>query len=346
MIVWQAINWGVVAMSRGLQAILLVGGTMIAATGAFAQTNPVKAGVEAWSNGDYKTAVADWRGPAASGDADAEFNMGQAYKLGRGVSADPARALDWYRKAALQGHFQAEDNYGLLLFQGGRLAEAVPWLEKSAMRGEPRAELVLGTMLFNGDGGQAKDWPRAYALMTRASDAGLPQATQTLADMDKYIPEGQRKQGLALAQKYEAAARRPQLPPEVTSPSVPAIRTTPMPPSQVDSSGPGASYPRPGTTPATPHHAETPAAKPVPAKPASHGGWRVQLGAFSTEARARALWESLSPKVPTLRGGQPYLVHAGSVTRLQAGAFSSAGEAERACVEVKRAGNPCLTVAP
>jgi len=324
----------------------------LSASAAFAQTNPVKAGVDAWSNGDYKAAIADWQGPAQHGDADAEFNMGQAYKLGRGVPADPAKALDWYRKAALQGHFQAEDNYGLLLFQNGHLAEAVPWLEKSVSRGEPRAELILGTMLFNGDGGQAKDWPRAYALITRASDAGLPQATQTLADMDKYIPEAQRKQGLALAQKYEAAARRPQLPPEVTAPSPSSIRTTPVPPSQVAANnGPGASYPRPDNAPTTPRHAETPPpAKPAPARPAPspavHGGWRVQLGAFSTEARARALWETLSPKVPSLRGGQPYLVHAGPVTRLQAGAFASGAEAERACAEVKRAANACLTVAP
>ena len=337
---------------RGFSAMLLAGGTMLAASAAFAQTNPVKAGVDAWSNGDYKAAIADWQGAAARGDADAEFNMGQAYKLGRGVPADSAKALDWYRKAALQGHFQAEDNYGLMLFQAGRLGEAVPWLEKSASRGEPRAELILGTMLFNGDGGQAKDWPRAYALITRASDAGLPQATQTLADMDKYIPEAQRKQGLALAQKYEAVARRPQLPPEVTAPSASPIRTTPVPPSQVAANnGPGASYPRPGTAPATPHHAETTSpAKPAPAKPSSapaaHGGWRVQLGAFSSEARARSLWEKLSPKVPSLRGGQPYLVHAGSITRLQAGAFASAAEAERACAEVKRASNACLTVAP
>jgi hypothetical protein len=58
------------------------------------------------------------------------------------------------------------------------------------------------------------------------------------------------------------------------------------------------------------------------------------------------LWEKLSPKVPSLSGGQPYLVHAGAVTRLQAGSFASSGDAARACAEVKRAGNACLPVAP
>lgn len=32
----------------------------------------VKAGVDAWQRGDYKKALAEWRGPAAKGDADAD----------------------------------------------------------------------------------------------------------------------------------------------------------------------------------------------------------------------------------------------------------------------------------
>ena len=85
-------------------AAALAGG--LAATPAFAD---VKAGVEAWSRGDYPAAVAQWRAPAAAGDADAQFNMGQAYKLGRGVPVDLAMAESWYRKAAVQGHAQAEE---------------------------------------------------------------------------------------------------------------------------------------------------------------------------------------------------------------------------------------------
>jgi cell division septation protein DedD len=87
------------------------------------------------------------------------------------------------------------------------------------------------------------------------------------------------------------------------------------------------------------------AARPAPGHPGG-GGWRVQLGAFSSEANARHLWESLNPHVPSLRGGHPYLVHAGAVTRLQAGSFASSAEAAQACAEVKRAGNACLPVAP
>ena len=220
------------------------------ATPAMADT---KAGVDAWNRGDYKTAVDEWRKAAIAGDADAQFNLGQAYKLGRGVPVDLPMAESWYRKAALQGHAQAEDNYGLALFQDGKRADAVPWLEKSVARGEPRAELVLGTMLFNGDGIE-RDWVRAYALMTRSSGAGLPQGSQTLAEMDKYIPAEQRQQGIELAHKMDAQiASNTNYAPEVAGggPGGPAIMTTDLPPSSAAGpiyGQPGAPYPAPGKT--------------------------------------------------------------------------------------------------
>ena len=325
-------QWKSTALAASLLALGMAGA-------AWGQSNPVKQGVDAWGKGDYKAAIKDWQGPAAKGDADAQFNLGQAYRLGKGVPADKARAEDWYRKAAEQGHFQAQDNYGRMLFDRGERAQAAPWLEKSAARGDPRGELILGTMLFNGDGGLAKDWPRAYALIVRASDSGLSQASQTRAEMDKYIPEAQRKQGLTLARQYAADAQRPPLPPAITA--APAIKTTPVPPSTV-AAVPGASYPKPGGK-ASPPPAK-PAPKPAPA--AHNGAWRIQLGAFSTEARAKSLWRTISPKVTTLRSSQPYYVKAGAIVRLQAGGFASSADAARACAEVKRAGGQCLPVAP
>jgi TPR repeat protein len=217
------------------------------ATPAVADT---KAGVDAWNRGDYHAAVDEWRKAAIAGDPDAQFNLGQAYKLGRGVPVDLPMAESWYRKAALQGHAQAEDNYGLALFQDGKRAEAVPWLEKSVARGEPRAELVLGTMLFNGDG-VTRDWVRAYALMTRSSGAGLPQGSQTLAEMDKYIPADQRQQGVELARKMDAqVARNGNYASEITGGGDGrSITPTDVPPSSMTGPSyvqPGAPYPAPG----------------------------------------------------------------------------------------------------
>src|SRR5262249_41356987 len=106
-----------------LRNSLLASALLAAATGASAD---VKAGVDAWSRGAYARAVTEWKGPADRGDADAQFNLAQAYKLGRGVKVDLARAEELFGKAAAQGHLQAADNFGLLLFQRGERARAMP----------------------------------------------------------------------------------------------------------------------------------------------------------------------------------------------------------------------------
>lgn len=302
-----------------------------------APANVVKSGVDAWARGEYKKAVDLWRAPAVAGDADAQFNLGQAYKLGRGVPTDLGLAEEWYRKAAVQGHRQAEDNYGLALFQNNKRSDAVKWLEKSVARGEPRSQFVLGTMLFNGDVVQ-KDWVRAYALMVRANSTGLPQAGATLAQMDRYIGLQERQQGLALARQYESGTAVASAATAGTVASVdvppPAARPAPTQP-----------QPRPSPRAVTPPPPKPVAARPATPKPATpaparkDGGWRVQLGAFRDAGNARDQWGKAAGSLP---GAQPYYVKAGAVTRLLAGPYGSSAEAARACAAVKRAGIACL----
>ncbi len=476
----------------------------------------VKAGVDAWERGDFATAVSQWRPMAVRGDADAQFNLAQAYRFGRGVPADMKQAEEWYRRAAGQGHLQAEDNLGLIMFQNGDTRNAMPIIERSANRGEARAQYVLGTSLFNGDNGQ-KDWPRAYAYMTRASASGLSRASSALAQMDQFIPLDQRQKGLVMARQLEATAAQsrfaqvapsvapaaapapvkvgasyparqsypapqpypapqsypaqqtypapqaypqsypapqpmpqsvpmpgasdpytdspavavadtqdrmpqstgkrskiktstrsalpspkrssrrqvpaePQELPQVGSPgenddwqaqttqrpvAAPAYPTAPYPgdpaasyPQQSypqqnypQTNYPPVPYPEPIATPpprrvAAPAVVRKPAPAPRPAavvrpqmraaapaaRPASSGGYRIQLGAFSNQAGADVMWKSLRGRVASLSTKQPYLVRAGNITRLQAGGYASRADAERACSSVRSSGNSCLVV--
>ena len=75
----------------------------------------VKAGIEAWQRADYAAAVAIWRPLAEKGDADAAFNLGQAYRLGRGVPTNLGAAQTWFERAANKGHVDAQATLGLLL---------------------------------------------------------------------------------------------------------------------------------------------------------------------------------------------------------------------------------------
>ncbi|MFC4291926.1 SPOR domain-containing protein [Sphingorhabdus arenilitoris] len=318
----------------------------------------VKAGVDAWTQGDYNGAVKEWREPALKGDADAQFNLGQAYKMGRGVPTDLNIALDWYRKAATQGHLQASDSYGHLLHYQGKIAESLPYLQASAARGEPRAQYLLGTELFNGVHIQ-KDWVRAYALMTRASSAGMAPASRSLAQMDQYIPLPDRQKGTVLAGELERQAGKIRAQqtagfPINTAPVPPTGRPVDVPPSVASpSSEPGfpSSIPAaPSTGPVTsaPVAAagvkKVPVAAPAPTPVAASGAWRIQLGAFSKESSATGLWTSLESRVSDLASLQPYLKAAGSVTRLQAGPFATRGAADAMCEKVKAAGQACIAV--
>lgn len=309
----------------------------------------VKAGVDAWQQGDYARAVAQWRPLATAGDGDAQFNLGQAYKLGRGVPVDLPIAMEWFRKAAAQGHQRASDNYGLLMFQQGRRGDAMPYIRKSAERDEPRAQYIMGTAMFNGDLAP-KDWVMAYALMTRAAAAGLEQATASLASMDKYIPAEQRQKGLALAarmaQDKGGAAEPPATPKPAPVREKPrTITSAPLPPSSVAPPEVRAA-PKPAPVAPPPKPAPSPSAPTAPPKAFAaagpSGAWRVQLGAFRDEPRAKALWSEVMGKVAFAASYQPYLVRGGDVTRLQAGPLRTEDDASRLCARLRTAGYACL----
>ena len=257
----------------------------------------VRAGIEAWQRADYRAAVAIWRPLAEGGDADAQFNLGQAYRLGRGVPLDLAGARIWFERAARTGHLDAETTLGLLTFQNGDRVQGLKWLKQAADQGEPRALLVYGTALYNGDG-VAQDRVLGYAYVSRAAAQGLQPAQETLAQLDQLMPVADRQKGIALAK-----AKAKQAPP-------PSSRPKPAKAASVTT-----------TAPKSP---------PSPSLVAATGAWRIQLGAFSQRGAAEALYQRVSGK-SALTGRNPYYIASGPVTRLQVGPFTSKAAAAAAC---------------
>ncbi len=347
---------------------ILFGAAMICAVPALAD---VKDGVDAWSRGDYPAAIRQWQGPAEKGDPDAQFNLAQAYKLGRGVSQDLAKAEQLFARAAAQGHLQAADNLGLLIFQRGDRAGAMPYIKAASGRGDPRAHYVLGLAYFNADG-VAKDWERAYALVSLAQQAGLPQATSALTQMDQYVPLDQRQRAIALAAtiagETEQARRAQVAAVDLDADSRPPRSTSLRPfdvPAHSDTRQPGADY-TPGRAPpvasiiqnAPPPPKPMPpvttrplvapkprfdAPAPSPAPSSITGAWRVQLGAFGVRANADALWNKVKAR-PELAGHTKLAIPAGKVIRLQAGGFASQESAQSACNRLKSGGFACMAV--
>jgi len=306
----------------------------------------VKAGIDAWQRADYPGAVTIWRPLAEKGDADAQFNLGQAYRLGRGVETNLAAAKTWFERAANQGHIDAETTLGLLLFQNGNQAEGLTWLKKAAVQGEPRAQLMYGTALVNGDG-VTQDPILGYAYIHRAAAQGLGPAKDTLAQLDQMLPIADRKRGADIAgqiAKAEATAGpAPQQP--VSKPVQAVTKARPAskaaPKSVVAKTQPSAPEPAPKKIAAKEASAK-PSPKPAPAATpvSANGHWRIQLGAFSKKGSAESLYKKVSGK-DALAGRKPFYVAAGAVTRLQIGPFESRSAAESACRAV---GSACFPV--
>lgn len=318
-------------MKRLLVALLLAaaGSTMVAPARAASDINALQARAQA-------------------GDAEAQFQMGEAYRSGKGVAADQEAAIMWYRRATAQGHVRASEELGFALFAHGDRHEAMPYIERAAARGEARAFYLLGTAHFNGDY-TTRDWPLAYAQTERAAAAGLPAAQKNLEVMDHYLlPADKAKAEQILA-------------------TLPVVRTTPpngasapprMPPAPVQTAS---AAPKPGKPAKAPSRASSTPAEGAddagkgskvadgndkPSGSKAEGNWKVQLGAFGSEDRARDRWKTLKAKVAELGAHQQHIVSAGTVQRLQAVGIANRADAQALCKKVTAAGGDCLVIAP
>ena len=93
-------------------------------------------------------------GPAAAGDAQAQFALGNDYIDGRGVAQDYGQAAIWYRKSAAQGYAPALNQLGYMHQHKFGLPRdykrALYYYRLAANKGNARAEYNLGAMYQNG----------------------------------------------------------------------------------------------------------------------------------------------------------------------------------------------------
>lgn len=82
--------------------------------------------------------------PAAEqGHVKAQYNLGNGYRRGKGVTQDYAEAQKWYRKAAEQGYAIAQNNLGAMYYSGeGVLQDTIAahmWFNIAAANGHKNA---------------------------------------------------------------------------------------------------------------------------------------------------------------------------------------------------------------
>ena len=75
-------------------------------------------GVRYYETGEYARAYDEWLPLARAGNAAAQRNIGQLYRLGLGVPRDLNVAANWYRLAARQGLARAQSNLAAMYLRG------------------------------------------------------------------------------------------------------------------------------------------------------------------------------------------------------------------------------------
>jgi len=104
-------------------------------------------GSEYMARGDLSEAVKWFLDAATAGNAQAQYNLGVAYTLGRGVAQDVPAAVGWFRRSAEQNYPPAQYNLGVCLADSDppirNRTEAQWWLAKASQSGYKNAEKKL-----------------------------------------------------------------------------------------------------------------------------------------------------------------------------------------------------------
>ena len=100
------------------------------------------------------TAVKWYRKAAEQGHADAQYSLGHMYEFGRGVDKNKSTAVEWYRKAAEQGYADVQYHLGVLYCGGHGVHKSIStgseWYRKAAEQGFAEAQFHIGYMYHHG----------------------------------------------------------------------------------------------------------------------------------------------------------------------------------------------------
>ena len=124
-----------------------------------------ESGTVAFEEGDYETALREFKVLAAQKDSLGQYGLGLMYDLGTGVPTDFEEAVKWYRLSAKQGNADAKNNLATMYAEGEGVErdanKAAKWYERAAQQGNFDAPNNLGIMYLQGIE-ITRDYIRAY----------------------------------------------------------------------------------------------------------------------------------------------------------------------------------------
>jgi hypothetical protein len=155
---------------------------------------------------DDAQAVQWYRKAADQGHETAQFYLGYMYNNGQGVAKDDAQAVQWFRKAADQGHAAAQFNLGIMYGNGQGVAkdaaQAAQLYRKAAEQGHASAQNSLGVLYKDGKG-VSENLIVAYAWLNLAAVGGQPNAGEERDAIAVNLTSKQLQQGQELSSSWK-----------------------------------------------------------------------------------------------------------------------------------------------
>lgn len=338
-------------------------------------------GLRKYEAGDYAGAILEWQPMAERGNADALFNLGQVYRLGRGVAADASLAIEYYRRAGDAGHAGARGALATLYyFDNGtrqKRGQAIALWRQAAAAGDAPSQYALAILHFNGQD-VPKDLMQAYAWALLAAEGGLDEGRKAERSIAPHLSPNQIVQARVLMgglvpRPLAAPPAPPPASPTVQVAEVAQVAPAPEPeleaepeavPETVDAvaveTGTTEEEPAPETPPpSTPPPSTAASAAPDAAllqgdmemeKP---GSWSVQLGYYRSLIYAESYWQDIAPRVAELQPGIEGRIvtvdrgpERGIFRRLLVGSFTARSQAVSLCNNLKTIGIDCVVIEP
>jgi serine/threonine protein kinase/TPR repeat protein len=127
---------------------------------------------------------------ARRGDLRCQLTLAANLRHGRGMPANPAEALRWYRQAADQGSAQAQAELAAM-YAGGQgternEAQALAWAEKAGAQGVASAQHLAGMLYVERGRADPAQYEKAVEWYQKAAAQGLPVAMAGLANLTWY----------------------------------------------------------------------------------------------------------------------------------------------------------------
>ena len=172
--------------------------------GAPSYSGDFSKGLTAAQNGDYATALKEWKPLAEQGDALAQYNLGQMYRKGDGVPQDDKEAARWWKLAAEQGEIKAQYNIGWMYKNGQGVPqdynEAFRWYTLAAEQGNERGQNALASLYFYGEG-VIQDYVYAHMWWNIATANGSDYAKSNKSKVEGKMSSSQIEEAQRLARE-------------------------------------------------------------------------------------------------------------------------------------------------